>query len=51
MTKSMFRVGRCIDNGPIEGFWGILYLSKIHDYDSLAVAIEDFISFYNFKRR
>ena len=20
----MSRVGRCIDNGPMEGFWGIL---------------------------
>ncbi|MGL4798042.1 MAG: IS3 family transposase, partial [Cellulosilyticaceae bacterium] len=24
MTQSMSRVGKCIDNGPIEGFWGIL---------------------------
>ena len=22
-TQSMSRAGRCIDNGPIEGFWGI----------------------------
>ena len=22
--QSMSRVGRCIDNGPMEGFWGIL---------------------------
>ena len=22
MTQSMSRVGRCIDNGPMEGFWG-----------------------------
>jgi len=56
MTQSMSRVGRCIDNGPMEAFWGILkceiyYLSKFHDYDSLAAAIEDFIRFYNFKRR
>lgn len=56
MTQSMSRVGRCIDNGPMEGFWGILkcemyYLSKFHDYDSLVTAIEDFIHFYNFKRR
>ena len=26
MTQSMSRVGRCIDNGPMEGFWGILKL-------------------------
>lgn len=24
MTQSMSRVGRCIDNGPMEGFWGIM---------------------------
>ena len=24
MVQSMSRVGRCIDNGPMEGFWGIL---------------------------
>lgn len=24
MTQSMSRVGHCIDNGPMEGFWGIL---------------------------
>ena len=26
MKQSMSRVGRCIDNGPMEGFWGIRYL-------------------------
>lgn len=24
MRQSMSRVGRCIDNGPMEGFWGII---------------------------
>ena len=24
MTQSMSRVGRCIDNCPMEGFWGML---------------------------
>ena len=24
MTQSMSRVGRCIDNGSMEGFWGIM---------------------------
>lgn len=24
MVHSMSRVGRCIDNGPIEAFWGTL---------------------------
>ena len=26
MTQSMSRVAKCIDNGPMEGFWGILIL-------------------------
>ncbi len=34
-TQSMSRPGRCIDNGPMEGFWGILksemyYLQQFH---------------------
>ena len=56
MMQSMSRVGRCIDNGPMEGFWGILkcemyYLGKFKDYDSLAAAIESYIYFYNYERR
>lgn len=56
MTQSMSRVGRCIDNGPMEGFWGILkcemyYLRTFQDYDSLAAAIKDYIHFYNYERR
>lgn len=56
MTQSMSRVGRCIDNGPMEGFWGILkcemyYLGSFRDYDTLVSAIERYIHFYNFERR
>lgn len=56
MTQSMSRVGRCIDNGPMEGFWGIIkcemyYLNKFEDYDSLAAAIKRYIYFYNYERR
>ena len=56
MTQSMSRVGRCIDNGPMEGFWGILkcemyHLSTFKDYDSLATAIKKYIYFYNYERR
>jgi len=52
MTQSMSRVGCCIDNGPMEAFWGVIkvemfYLRKFYDYDSLKVAIENFIYFYN----
>ena len=51
----MSRVGRCIDNGPMEGFWGILkcemfYLRKFDTFDQLKQAVEDYILFYNTKR-
>ena len=56
MTQSMSRVGCCIDNGPMEGFWGTLkcemyYLNAFKDYETLARAIEDYIHFYNYERR
>jgi putative transposase len=55
MTQSMSRVARCIDNGPMEGFWGILksemyYLHKFNDYESLMKAIGEYIDYYNTKR-
>ncbi|NCB03665.1 MAG: IS3 family transposase [Spirochaetia bacterium] len=54
-TQSMSRVARCIDNGPMEGFWGIVksemyYLNKYEDYDSLKSAIEQYIYYYNHER-
>jgi transposase InsO family protein/transposase-like protein len=55
MTQSMSRVGKCIDNGPMEAFWGILkcekyYLNKYHTYEDLSEAIDEYILFYNTKR-
>lgn len=55
MVQSMSRVGRCIDNGPMEGFWGILksemyYLRKFTNEQELTTAIENYILFYNTKR-
>jgi len=55
MVQSMSRVGRCIDNGPMEAFWGTLkvemfYLSRFDDYNNLKMAIERYISFYNERR-
>lgn len=55
MTQSMSRVGKCIDNGPMEGFWGIIktemyYFSKFNTYDELKAAIDEFIYFYNTER-
>ena len=54
-TQSMSRVGRCIDNGPIEGFWGIIksemyYLRKFDNFDELKLAIDNYIEFYNNRR-
>ncbi len=51
MIQSMSRVGRCIDNGPMEGWWGILksemyYLRKFTDRESLIAAIEEYIKYF-----
>ena len=56
MEQSMSRVGRCIDNGPMEGFWGILkcemyYLNHFETYEELVSAVEQFIHYYNHQRR
>ena len=55
MTQSMSRVAKCIDNGPMEGFWGILkreryYGQRFTDRASLVQMIEDYILYYNTKR-
>ena len=55
LTHSMSRVGRCIDNGPIEAFWGTLkvekyYLHKFETYEALKHAIDTYIKFYNNER-
>ena len=54
-TQSMSRVARCIDNGPMEGFWGIVksemyYLSKFEDFETLKIAIDKYIHYYNNER-
>jgi len=55
IKQSMSRVGKCIDNGPMEAFWGILkcekyHLNKYNTYEELNVAISEYIEFYNTKR-
>ena len=55
ITQSMSRVAHCIDNGPMEGFWGILkreryYGHKFTDRESLVNMIEDYICYYNTMR-
>lgn len=49
MVQSMSRVGNCLDNGPMEGFWGILkreryYGRKFTDKETLMKMIEDYTS-------
>ena len=55
ITQSMSRVAKCIDNGPMEGFWGILkreryYGKRFTDRGTLVKMIEDYIDYYNNKR-
>ena len=55
MKQSMSRVAHCIDNGPIEGFWGILkremyYGHRFTTRDNLVDAITDYIDYYNNRR-
>lgn len=52
---SMSRVGRYIDNGPMEPFWGTLksemyYLRKFSTFEELEQAIDEYIKFYNIKK-
>ena len=55
MGQSMSRVGQCIDNGPTEGFWGIIktemyQMYEITDGPSLRYAIKDYLRFYSEER-
>jgi len=55
MEQSMSRVGHCIDNGPTEGFWGIIktemyQMYNITDEASLRFAINDYLRFYSEER-
>jgi len=55
MTQSMSRIARCIDNGPMEGFWGILkreryYGKRFTSKETLTQMIENYIEYYNNRR-
>ena len=55
MKQSMSRVAHCIDNGPMEGFWGILKRERYYGYrftdrTQLMQMITDYIDFYNYHR-
>ncbi|MGI6357785.1 MAG: IS3 family transposase [Bacillota bacterium] len=56
MIQSMSRVSRCIDNGPMEGFWGKLKAERYNlrkyyeSYEDLVADVSDYIRFYNEER-
>lgn len=55
LTQSMSRVAKCIDNGPMEGFWGILkreryYGSRFTSKTALVQMIREYIEYYNHRR-
>src|SRR5699024_6127398 len=55
MIHSMSRVGKCIDNGPMESFWGIIKeemyrLTTYNTFEELKKDIKSFVAFYNTKR-
>lgn len=55
MTQSMSRVARCIDNGPMEGFWGVMkremyYTKKYQRKEELIEAIHKYMNYYTNKR-
>lgn len=55
IEQSMSRVGKCIDNGPMESFWGTLKSESYYGltYKSradLINGIEKYIHFYNHER-
>ena len=55
IRQSMSRVAKCIDNGPMEGFWGIIkreryYGKRFTDKESLTNMIKEYIQYYNNRR-
>ena len=55
MLQSMSRVGHCIDNGPTEGFWGIIktemfQMYRVTDEKTLRAAINNYMLFYTEER-
>ncbi|MEK2456463.1 IS3 family transposase [Tetragenococcus halophilus] len=55
MTQSMSRVAHCIDNGPMEGFWGMIkrekyYGKRFNSRQALVEMITNYITYYNYGR-
>lgn len=54
-TMSMSRKGNCLDNSPMENFFGLLKQEMFYDenfqsYEELELAIHEYIKYYNKKR-
>ena len=55
ITRSMSRVGRCIDNAPMESFWSHFKDEYYYDYtfityEELVSGIARYINYYNNER-
>ena len=55
VTRSMSRVGRCLDNAPMESFWGhykdeAYYGEYFETFEELVASIDQYIYFYNHER-
>lgn len=55
IKQSMSRKGNCLDNSPMENFFGILkqemfYGESFKDYDDLIIKIKEYIKWYNEER-
>lgn len=54
MTQSMSRKGNCIDNAPMESFFGHLKddidYKQCKTYEELSILIEDYMQYYNHER-
>lgn len=55
ISRSMSRVGKCIDNAPMESFWShykdeAYYGQIFRSYEELVTSIDQYIYFYNHHR-
>lgn len=57
IIQSMSRKGNCLDNSPMENFFGIMkremFYGHEHEFqtlDQLKIAMEEYIMYYNTKR-
>ncbi len=55
MVQSMSRKGKCIDNAPIESFFGHmkdeLDYEVCRSFEELSLAIEEYMRYYNYERK